>query len=89
METNGVKPPQAPKAVHSMMQEMMERCCSGEISPSDMCRRMMRPMGGTPDADASSVPETGTTSDERGSSRDDEARRGCCGPQPCCAPKRP
>jgi hypothetical protein len=89
METNGVKPPQEPKGAQSMMQEMMDKCSSGELSPADMCRRMMRSMERTSDAEAASAPETGTTSDERGSGSHGEARRGCCGPQSCYAPKRP
>ncbi len=88
MDTNGVKP-QAAKDVQSVMREMMEKMCgSGELSPADMCRRMMRSMGRMSDAEAPSAPETGTTSDERGNSSHGEADRGCCGPQSCCAPKR-
>jgi hypothetical protein len=88
MEADGVKPPQDPRDVRSMMQEMMDMCCSGELSPADMCRRMVRSMGRTTDAEASSAPETGTTA-ERGTSSHGDARRGCCGPRSCCAPKRP
>ncbi len=71
-----------------MMEEMRKMCCSEEFSPADMCQRMMRFMGRTSDAEASSQPEGSTTSDERRSSDDDEAHRNCCGPQSRCAPER-
>ncbi len=50
MDANDVKPPQESKSAPTM-QEMMERmCCSGEFSPADMCRRMMRSKGKTDEA---------------------------------------
>ncbi len=88
MDANGAKPHE-PKGVPSMMEEMRKMCCSEEFRPADMCRRMMRFVGRTSDAEASSQPGSGTTSDERRSSDDDEAHRSCCGPQSSCATKRP
>jgi hypothetical protein len=88
MEPNGVKSPQGSQEVDSMMKEMMDKCCSGKISPADMCRRMMRSMGRASDAGPSTAPESGTTSDERGSSSQDNADRACCGPRSCCVPER-
>jgi hypothetical protein len=65
---NGTKPPQQPKDVPPMMREMMQRmCCAGEFSPADMCRRMMRSMGRTSDAEAQPARQSATTSDGRGS----------------------
>jgi hypothetical protein len=88
MDPNGVKAPQGSRDVESMMKEMMDQCCSGKISPADMCRRMMRSMGRASDAEASSAPGSGTTPDERGSSSQDDAHRASCGPRSCCAPER-
>jgi hypothetical protein len=88
MDAYGAKPSQEPKGVPSMMEEMRKMCCSEEFSPADMCRRMMRFMGRTPDAEASSEPGSGMASDERGSSSQDEAHRGCCAPRPRCATER-
>lgn len=89
MDPNEAKPPQEPKDVPRTMKELMERmCCSGELGPADMCRRMMHVMGRPSNAEAKAAPENGTASDEPGS-RDDEAPRGCCGPRSSRAPKRP
>jgi hypothetical protein len=84
-----VKPPQEQKDVPSMMQEMMGKmCCSGKFSPVDMCRRMMRSMGTTPNAEASSAPATGTTPDEPRTSSEGEAHGGRCDTRSCCVPLR-
>ncbi len=88
MDANGAKP-QEPKELPSSMQEMMEACCSGDLGPAEMCRRMMRSMGRRPDAQAQPAPEGGTRSDERGRSGEGETDRGCCGPGSCYAPERP
>ncbi len=82
-----VKPSQERKDIPSMMQEMMgEMCCSGKFSPAEMCRRMMRTMGTTSNAEASSAPANGT--DEPGSSSEERAARGRCDPRSCCVPER-
>ncbi len=79
-----------PKDDRSRMLELMERmCCSGELGPADMCRRMMRSMGAMSDAQAHPAPEGGPTSDERGRSSEGETQRGCCGPRSPCGPKPP
>jgi hypothetical protein len=71
------------------MDEMMgKRCCSGKFSPADMCRRMMRSMGATSNAEASSAPAGGTTPDEPGSSSEEAEHRNRCGPRSCCVPER-
>ncbi len=89
MDANGAKPQQKRKDVPRTMKEMMETmCCSGEVSPADMCRRMMRSMERTSNAEAQPAPEGGTTSDERGGG-EDEGSGGCCGPHSRCAPTRP
>ncbi len=88
MDDAGAKSSQEPKAVPTMMKEMMEKMsCSGEFSPADMCRRMMGSMWRTSGAEAPSSREDGTKSDERRGG-EDEGSGGCCGGQPC-APKRP
>ena len=88
MDANEVKQPK--KDVPTMMKEMMQTmCCTGEFSPGDMCRRMMQSTGMRSGAEAQSAPESGTTPDERGRGGEDEAPRGCCGPQSGCSAKRP
>ncbi len=73
------KPSQESKDVLPMMKELMEKmCCSGELSPADMCRRMMGSMRRTSGAEAPSTRESGTTSDERGGG-EDVGSAGCCG----------
>ncbi len=89
MDETGAKPSQEPKDVPTTMQEMMEAmCCSGQFSPAEMCRRMMR-MGRRSNSEPQSAADAGTTSDEGGRSGDDEAPQGCCGRQSRCTPKRP
>lgn len=90
MDANGAKPQQERKDVPRTMKEMMETmCCSGEVSPADMCRRMMRSMERASNAEAQPAPEGGTTSDEPRRSGEDVARRNCCDSQSSCAPMRP
>ncbi len=80
MDETGAKPSHEPKGVPTTMKQMKEMmetmCCSGELGPAEMCRRMMRTMGRTSDTKAQSAPESGTTSDERGRSGEDEGSRG-------------
>jgi hypothetical protein len=89
MDDTGAKPAQEPKDVPTMMKEMMETmCCSGEVSPADMCRRMRQAMGRRSDAKAQSAPGSGAPSDGSGRGGG-EAPRSCCGPQLRRTPKRP
>ncbi len=90
MDANGAKPQQDRKGVPRTMKEMMgTMCCSGEFSPADMRRQMMRSMERASSAEAQPAPEGGTTSDGSKRTGEDEAPQPCCGPQARCAPKCP
>lgn len=89
MDAIGAKPQQGRKDVPRTMKEMMETmCCSGEFSPADVCRGVMRSMERASNAEAQRAPQVGTTSDEPRRSAESEAPQACCGPQARCAPKR-
>ncbi len=88
MQANGAKP-RDPKDLPRKMKEMMAMCCSGELGPADVCRRMMRSTGSTSEAEAQSATGSGTAPDERERSDDDDAPGGCCGPGSGRAPGRP
>ncbi len=88
MDETGAKPSSEAKDVPTMKEMMETMCCSGELGPADMCRRMMGSMRRTSGVEAPSTHENVTTPDERGRGEDDGSG-GCCGPRSRRAPKRP